>query len=81
MNVTIAFTADPETGAVHWSKTSGDATYNAATGEFEITVVNQKGAELPTTGGIGTTIFYVMGTVLVITAGVVLVTRRRMNVQ
>jgi LPXTG-motif cell wall-anchored protein len=44
----------------------------------ELEVVNQKGTELPSTGGIGTTIFYVMGSILVICAGVVLVTRRRM---
>lgn len=46
-----------------------------------VTIKNQKGAELPSTGGIGTTIFYIIGAVLVIGAGVVLVTRRRMNVQ
>lgn len=44
-------------------------------------VVNKTGAELPSTGGIGTTIFYIIGSILVIGAGVVLVTRRRMNVQ
>ena len=44
-----------------------------------VTIVNQKGAELPSTGGIGTTIFYIIGAILVIGAGVVLVTRRRMN--
>ena len=42
-------------------------------------VVNQQGTELPSTGGIGTTIFYVMGSILVICAGVVLITRRRMS--
>ena len=44
-----------------------------------ITVTNQSGTELPSTGGIGTTIFYIIGAILVIGAGVVLVTRRRMN--
>lgn len=44
-----------------------------------IVVVNKTGAELPSTGGIGTTIFYIIGAILVIGAGVVLVTRRRMN--
>jgi LPXTG-motif cell wall-anchored protein len=44
-----------------------------------IEVVNNAGAELPSTGGIGTTIFYVLGSILVICAGVVLVTRRRMS--
>ena len=42
-------------------------------------VKNNSGATLPETGGIGTTIFYVLGAALVIVAGVLLVTRRRMN--
>ena len=46
-----------------------------------IAVENNQGAELPSTGGIGTTIFYIVGAILVIGAGIVLVTRRRMNVQ
>ena len=44
-----------------------------------VEVVNQSGAELPSTGGIGTTIFYVIGAILVLGAGILLVTRRRMN--
>lgn len=43
------------------------------------TVVNEKGSALPSTGGMGTTIFYVLGAALVIGAGVVLVTRRRLS--
>ena len=43
-------------------------------------IQNQKGATLPSTGGMGTTIFYILGTILVIGAGIVLVTRRRMSV-
>ena len=44
-------------------------------------IVNQKGTELPSTGGIGTTIFYVVGVILVLFAGILLVTRRRMRAQ
>jgi LPXTG-motif cell wall-anchored protein len=40
---------------------------------------NTKGVELPSTGGIGTTIFYVIGAILVLGAGILLVTRRRMD--
>ena len=47
--------------------------------KVSVTVQNQQGAVLPSTGGIGTTIFYIIGAILVIGAGVVLVTRRRMN--
>lgn len=46
-------------------------------GTFTLTIDNNKGTELPSTGGIGTKIFYTMGAVLVIGAGVVLVSRKR----
>ena len=42
-------------------------------------ISNESGTELPSTGGIGTTIFYVVGAILVIGAGVVLITKRRME--
>jgi len=38
---------------------------------------NQKGVELPSTGGIGTTIFYILGGLLVVGAAVILVARRK----
>ena len=40
---------------------------------------NKKGTELPTTGGMGTTIFYILGSILVVGAGILLITRRRMQ--
>ena len=42
-------------------------------------LLNTTGTALPSTGGIGTTIFYVVGAILVIGAGVILITRRRMD--
>lgn len=50
-----------------------------ADGVFELDVINYSGVELPSTGGIGTTIFYVLGAILVLAAGVILVTRKRMS--
>ena len=47
-------------------------------GETGVLVINQTGSLLPETGGIGTTIFYVLGGVLVLGAGVALVTKKRM---
>jgi fimbrial isopeptide formation D2 family protein/LPXTG-motif cell wall-anchored protein len=47
---------------------------------LESKVQNTPGSTLPSTGGIGTTIFYVVGAILVVGAGTVLVTRRRMSV-
>ena len=48
----------------------------AATG---LVVVNKAGTELPSTGGMGTTVFYVLGFVLVMGAVVLLVTKKRMS--
>ena len=44
-------------------------------------VLNQTGSVLPTTGGMGTQLFYILGGVLVLAAGVVLVSRRRMKAE
>ena len=44
-----------------------------------ITVVNESGVELPSTGGMGTTIFYVVGGTLVVAAAVLLITKKRMH--
>ena len=52
---------------------------NKITGELLTNVVNKSGSLLPSTGGIGTTIFYIVGVVLVLGAGVLLVTKKRMN--
>ena len=68
---------------------SGDATSGAVDGfEFSVEtdksglsadVVNQSGATLPSTGGIGTTLFYLGGGALVAVAGVMLITKKRMT--
>jgi LPXTG-motif cell wall-anchored protein len=42
-------------------------------------VVNKTGAELPSTGGMGTTLFYVIGGLLVACAAVLLVVKKRMK--
>ena len=44
-----------------------------------LAVVNQAGSELPSTGGMGTTVIYILGAALVLGAGIVLVVRRRMS--
>ena len=54
-------------------------TVDLTAGSITTTVVNKSGSELPSTGGIGTTIFYVLGSILVIGAAVLLVTKKRMS--
>lgn len=54
---------------------------NLDNGSLTTNVENKAGTQLPTTGGIGTTLFYVIGSVLVLAAVVLLVTKKRMNAQ
>ncbi len=54
-------------------------TVDLTAGSITTTVVNKSGSKLPSTGGIGTTIFYVLGGVLVLAAVVLLVTNKRMS--
>lgn len=48
-------------------------------GTVGITVENNQGATLPETGGMGTTLFYIIGGLLVVGAGILLVVRIRMK--
>ncbi len=59
------------------------ATFAASSDKRSLTtdIVNNKGATLPETGGIGTTIFYVLGGALVIGAAILLITKKRMNAE
>lgn len=62
----LSVTADGNNGTVDANKGIGS-----------ITIANNKGSTLPSTGGIGTTMFYVGGGVLVAGAGVLLITKKR----
>lgn len=58
---------------------SDSFTVTLESGKIETDVVNNAGTELPSTGGMGTTIFYIAGGVLVVAAAVLLITKKRMN--
>ena len=72
-------------------ETAAPAGYNKLKDPVEVTVPetnaltvevpNASGTELPSTGGMGTTIFYVLGSILVIGAAVLLVTKKRMSMK
>ena len=58
----------------------GEVIYNETVVDT-VKVLNQSGTELPSTGGMGTTIFYVLGGVLMAGAFVLLVVRKRMRTE
>lgn len=66
---------EDKTGAVA-TESDGAVT----TGIVSTVVENVAGARLPLTGGIGTTVFYIAGSVLVLTAAVLSVTRKRRKI-
>ncbi len=68
----ISLTGDVTSGTAEFASSLTD-------GSLTTNVVNKKGSVLPSTGGKGTTILYVVGTVLVLAAGILLVTKKRMD--
>lgn len=45
----------------------------------DVKILNKSGSLLPSTGGRGTTLFYILGAILVVGSGVVLITKKRMK--
>ena len=72
---------DPKLTDLTGNVTTGTITFdkNVTNGSLSTKVENRSGSLLPSTGGIGTTIFYVVGVVLMLGAGVLLITKRRMS--
>lgn len=54
-------------------------TTDLSAGNIHVDVRNSTGGLLPTTGGMGTTLFYVLGGILAVGAAVLLITRKRVN--
>ena len=59
------------------SEASADLTLEENSSNIDNTIENNKGTTLPGTGGIGTTIFYVVGGILVVGAAVLLIAKKR----
>lgn len=71
-----------ESGKVTETKTNTEVTYKndnyAATAKV---IVNLSGSVLPSTGGMGTKMLYIVGAILALSAGLALIVRKRMNGQ
>ena len=74
---------NPALTSLSGNATTGELTFksNTTEGSLSADVVNNAGSTLPETGGIGTTIFYVLGGMLVVCAVVLMVSKKRMSAE
>lgn len=78
--ITVTITGTPSaTGSGYSWSVSSNATFEDDM--VKLTVENNKGSVLPITGGIGTTIFYVIGGLLVCGAAVMAITKKKLSVE
>ena len=73
-----AINGETNNGTVNLGTLEATVGLNDTTSSLTTDVENKSGVILPSTGGIGTTIFYVVGGILVAGAGVILITKRRL---
>jgi LPXTG-motif cell wall-anchored protein len=71
-DVLTSLTGDVATGAITFAS-------DLTAGQLTTDVVNDRGVILPETGGVGTTILYVIGGLLVVGAVIFMITKKRMN--
>ena len=61
----------------HLSSSQEGVIHQSETDPYTLTVTNNAGFELPSTGGPGTTLYYLLGTMLIVVAGFMLLQRKR----
>ena len=77
--IEVGFTApDPETAGCNWTFTVNGNVTNDTDGMLKFDVKNYSGLVLPSTGGMGTTLFYALGSILLVAAGVLIISKKRM---
>lgn len=87
-DVTFTVTAEhdilsdsPALTSLSGTASSGEITFTAdkTAGSLTTNVENKKGSILPSTGSVGTTMLYIAGAILVLGAGILLITKKRME--
>lgn len=82
-DVNITAVHDSSTGVLNALNATRTGSYisvnstNKDTCTVEVTIVNNQGTVLPSTGGMGTTLFYIMGTALMLSAAGILLAKKR----
>jgi fimbrial isopeptide formation D2 family protein/LPXTG-motif cell wall-anchored protein len=80
INITITFENNGTAGSFSYNSSDSNVSHDRLDdGTIRLTIQNVAGSTLPSTGGIGTTIFYVVGSIMVLCAAVMLITMRRMR--
>ena len=79
ISATQSGSTNVEGGSITWSSDNATIVLDGTNGVFDTTIENLPGTVLPSTGGMGTTLFYVLGSILVLGAGVLLVSKKRMS--
>ena len=74
--IKIQITATPSDKGCTWSYKKDNGT---ASNSNSFMIENSQGSTLPSTGGVGTKLFYLFGGMLAVGSGVVLVTKKRMS--
>lgn len=79
--VNATHTNDGDTSPLKLTDLSGGDLFTGtvSTGILSATIENKAGNTLPSTGGMGTTIFYLFGSVLVLGAGILLIAKKRVS--
>lgn len=69
----------PQLRTLTGNKLSGEVLFTPSTdeGTLETDVINYKGSELPSTGGMGTTVLYTAGTLMILAAAAFLVMKKK----
>lgn len=70
---------DPKLTDLNGNPVDGEIAFSTkvSTGTLTAGVINYMGSELPSTGGMGTTVLYVAGTIMILAAGVFLVMKKK----
>lgn len=78
--ITLDITANATLKKCDWTVKVGNKSLSSDSEYlYALSVENNSGTELPSTGGIGTTIFYIVGSLLAVGAVILLVTKKRMG--
>jgi len=79
ITVTVPETITTGTETATWKSNNDSVTVDGTTAIYATDVIDNSGSTLPSTGGMGTTLFYVIGGLLIVAAAIVIISKRRVQ--